>query len=99
MKHLKLPEHKKKFLEACGFQQTYFSTPRESVGAMVNMELWEKWEHLVCYKLYIHFDSSETSYCNLYAGEFDPEAEYFSERNLISELKKRGFKEEERNGS
>lgn len=87
---MELKQHKKEFLTNCGFEQTYKSEPITSMGVLVNMEVWDKFEELVHYKLYIHFVEKENAYCNLYTGEND-HPEVFSERNLISELKKRGF--------
>lgn len=56
----------------------------------MNTEQWDCAEECMYYKLYIHSSKDEAPYCNLYSGNSD-DAEVFSERNLISELKKRGF--------
>jgi hypothetical protein len=92
---MKLKEHKVKFLEDCGFVQTYKDEPSISKfdNKMHNMEKWTLIEPFNIYHLYIHFEEVEPSYCNLYYGNNDPSAEFFSERNLISEMRKRGFKE------
>lgn len=93
-KKLTLADHKVKFLEANGFERTYESDePRIFRGVKSTMEMWEKLDqtsHLF-YKLYIHFDEVDSNYCNLYYGTMDDTADVFSERNLISELKKRGI--------
>ncbi|MBK1611830.1 hypothetical protein [Bacillus cereus] len=91
MMKMKLPEHKASFLKSVGFKQTIESEPRLSmIDKIVSMEKWELTNIYNHYQLYIHFIENEPAYCNLYSGELD-DAEVFSERNLVSQMKKRGF--------
>ena len=58
----------------------------------MRMHSMEVWTNIDGVRLYIHFDeSAEPNFCNLYLSENDSDIAYFSERNLVSELKKRGF--------
>lgn len=96
MKPLELASHKKKFLESIGFRQTYNSDkPNEYKGELHTMEKWERHTSYMSYILYIHFSDKESNYCNLYYDTKSDDADVFSERNLISEIKKRGLEESE----
>lgn len=88
-KSLELAEHKRIWLEDAGFKQTYFSEEAtEYQGAFSKMEKWEQCGDPVnIHFLYIHFQSNKANYCELYCGKNYSDS--FSERNLISELKKR----------
>lgn len=88
---LELPVHKKEFLEGCGFVLDSIGVPRASMGSMVRMDKWQMFDSINQHVLYIHFDSQETAYCNLYVGDNADDVEYFSRRNLVSEMKKRRY--------
>lgn len=87
-------QKKRDFLEACGFKMTYEAEPHKSMLGkyLATMEGWTKIADYGMVKLYIHFnnDPEDPHFCELYDGG-EGEGENFSERNLISELKKRGF--------
>lgn len=83
-------KHKVEFLESIGFKRTYASEPRLSMGVLTSMEKWDLINQYNHYQLYIHFEEDESAYCNLYCGESD-DADVFSVRNLVSQMKKRGF--------
>ncbi|PGT90043.1 hypothetical protein [Bacillus thuringiensis] len=88
---LELPKHKVDVLTSMGFKRTVESEPTMSMlNVMVSMERWDCLEEFVNHKLYIHFLENEPAYCHLYSGDSEID-ENFSERNLVSELKKRGF--------
>lgn len=84
-------DKKRDSLENCGFTLSNEpSTTKDSyTDITVCMEVWTNLDQV---RLYIHFDDTDKpDYCNLYLSENDSNVQYFSERNLISELKKRGF--------
>lgn len=87
---MRTSDKKRKFLVCVGFEQKYEAEPRLSMGVSVTMEEWVKITGSVVYSLYVHFAEGESSSCELYCGDGDT-PDTFSERNLISELKKRGF--------
>ena len=87
----KTSESKRTFLERCGF--TLSNEPEIAKNAFTGtMQSMEVWTNVHQVRLYIHFDdTAEPNYCNLYVGENEKDIVYFSERNLVSELKKHGF--------
>lgn len=92
MMKMNLPQHKREYLESIGFAQTYKEEPRVGYGnKKINMEKWSKFTLHESYHLYIHFTEDEPAECELYHGEKGMSGDCFSERNLISNMKKRGF--------
>ena len=88
---LTLAKHKVEFLLSHGFERTYQSEePFVYNEKTISMEKWERWENQSVDYLYIHFykGPNTSSYCELYHGENDTECDTFSERNLISQIKK-----------
>ncbi len=92
---MRTSEKKRNFLKDVGFEQTFDDEPREAFGRVVNMEKWERRDVWVTHALYIHFVENGRCFCNLYYGSDGFMADEFSERNLISEMEKRGFNTEE----
>lgn len=76
-KPLILSENKVVFLTNNGFTKTYEGHA---------MEKWEKGER---YHLTIHFSEKGPNQCELLTDKNNTEPDVFSERNLLSELKKR----------
>lgn len=89
---LRTSEKKRNFLKTAGFHLSYESTERFQLGSMVKMEMWKRSTEDYTDELSIFFDSVDGNRCDFYPASSN-EADTFSERNLISELKKRGFGE------
>lgn len=98
MYKLELPKHKHDFLLACGFELEHDGGIHLALMGTIKTRMLKYKEvskdmYEETHSLYIHFSEDESAHCNLYLGERGEDVEVFSERNLISEMCKRGFKE------